>query len=1598
MDDDDALESFLVARREAFSREFEAVLMSEAGKEIVEQEIKHQREKREALEVEISKKGLSKEMLKKERVRIKFEFFDVDGSGTLDHIEFSSLVRSLCIPMNDDQIKNAYRDIDSNQDRSIDFEEFYEWYTSEGKVLKTKMRLARLRMRSWKRLESLTGNIAERRAKLVLLKTAWKDERKRAIEEFNLRNDRNVNVTQGSGGEDAERRIVDVLRDAHDRDVDVDELGNKEEDETFNDTKRIANAEENNTEEEEEKFVQEEAKLADEVGDKSRATERYYNALLNEHVRHAEEQARKAFESKINTKEVKARLQDEVSRIREDRKRRKLEIEALSKEERENARLRAKFEYYDSDGSGSIGRDEFASMLRSLCIPMSPSELTSAFNFIKEDHSDGITFEDFVAWYNFSGKKPKSKMSLARLRMRSMKTMSIVVGRRDKHRAKKKLMNEAIAKARARATTDFFSTRLHANDDNATTTDERIELERSNELPPGIRQPAHRLSVLVEFAQDDQEEAQIREEEAKLVAHIEANSPGEMLTMSHHYEAEDLIEGTDAETDADPIASHALSTTSTRLHKEDVSSPFSPSTHAAPTLLHAHDERTDMNEIHASAPCHTHSPSTATEFVRPSLHVSTTSSTRTTATSRAPELTAPTPPSLPCHPTCPSPITRSRFETERAHAKESARKGNTMGLIDPWKFGMIKDTISNELKRGSTISATLLAARKCEFACQPDDAIFARWKETQRTMRTYSTFRRARRILVGTKQDDDGEGFDTLILLLAEVASDWRKRFTGGGPEAGARLAKICALECGARDIDAMATGVAVAMSSIFDVNDSVSSQQVRDATCVLRAIGVREKEADAIVADVANNVKRRSAYADKIDDSESILLESTPMTSSRCMDLMISLLGMSDTESRQALTTCPRLLHLGELPFRRAVEKLIEISKTVEMARKIVVRGVPNIIIACAPSRNTSKQRQTKTSDKDGFCDDAKDHDDRKAQSSMRPREVSNDVSSTSSEPSALDRSKKVKATSPEWYMREIVGLDSRDWKQIVSECPEIRDINVSTLVSRIDRLLAVGWSPVLLASLIRNHPSALCNGWDDSEEDLREDKETLQRGLDRTATATHSCEDSTSAPLQSPALLTPVVNESTSLPTTYSVERVLGRDVLVRHHQRRAKSDTYTQKSPPSLPQSHLESTALATSTRTHESRVPSSGVYVQATSKERAKRVQNRLWRIFHFYCNLPNGHATPSQLRRTHFLQFLTDCGVVKESPRHSRQTKASLSSPCRRRDVHLTVAEVDLAWSKSLALMDRSQSMSFKAFCNALTVLGLTIYTKYRRKETPQDVVADLIRTVVLPNARHISPSASLEELKTHPAFVCTWQTFCGEDDDYVRKIFTHYKRTPWFREHESNILRLREQDRGFGWDEYNKFLRDFGLSRIELSKRTLKMVYVRSMPPETYVEDESVETRRSRGSTEYRPPPLTFGHFRDLLVRLGYEMAKFEKSKFVGTIKNEPIDGLDVAAGVYRIFVTMYSRLYEHALSEASDYTRSVASWPHIEMIRACAGPFLRNFQDVTNRAQHETSTDVAATDGMMWIRRVMGRHHDIAVLLSGTSSQFSKRRAGLQK
>lgn len=170
------VDAVLAAKKTEFLKLFD----TKKGQIVLETETEHQRRLRKARNNAM--KGLSKAEQKVQRVKNKFEIYDIDGDGVIDKEEFALIAADLCITLSEKKLDAAFDTLDVKNEGAVDFETFHTWFLKVGK--KSAKGFGALMMKATKRTKSMSGSIDTIRAKRALLKQCLDKARVEARREF----------------------------------------------------------------------------------------------------------------------------------------------------------------------------------------------------------------------------------------------------------------------------------------------------------------------------------------------------------------------------------------------------------------------------------------------------------------------------------------------------------------------------------------------------------------------------------------------------------------------------------------------------------------------------------------------------------------------------------------------------------------------------------------------------------------------------------------------------------------------------------------------------------------------------------------------------------------------------------------------------------------------------------------------------------------------------------------------------------------------------------------------------------------------------------------------------------------------------------------------------------------------------------------------------------------------------------------------------------------------------------------------------------------------------------------------------------------------
>lgn len=124
-----------------------------------------------------------------------FKRFDADSSGSIDASEFQAMIKDLCIPLGDNELMRTMAIVDTDGNGTIEFNEFFAWYTadvsnakasmtSDGSVSQSTMTRIKFQLQARKLWRNITGASMTLEAKNRLLGKKKKEAEKRTRVQF----------------------------------------------------------------------------------------------------------------------------------------------------------------------------------------------------------------------------------------------------------------------------------------------------------------------------------------------------------------------------------------------------------------------------------------------------------------------------------------------------------------------------------------------------------------------------------------------------------------------------------------------------------------------------------------------------------------------------------------------------------------------------------------------------------------------------------------------------------------------------------------------------------------------------------------------------------------------------------------------------------------------------------------------------------------------------------------------------------------------------------------------------------------------------------------------------------------------------------------------------------------------------------------------------------------------------------------------------------------------------------------------------------------------------------------------------------------------
>ena len=142
---------------------------------------------------------LSPFMKKRADVEKIFKRFDADHSGSIDAAEFRAMIKDLCIPLGENELMRTMKIVDTDRNGTIEFEEFFAWYTadpsnskasmtSDGSISEGTLARIKFQLKARKLWRDVTGASIYMEAKNRLLARKSKEVQRKVRSQFRKSN------------------------------------------------------------------------------------------------------------------------------------------------------------------------------------------------------------------------------------------------------------------------------------------------------------------------------------------------------------------------------------------------------------------------------------------------------------------------------------------------------------------------------------------------------------------------------------------------------------------------------------------------------------------------------------------------------------------------------------------------------------------------------------------------------------------------------------------------------------------------------------------------------------------------------------------------------------------------------------------------------------------------------------------------------------------------------------------------------------------------------------------------------------------------------------------------------------------------------------------------------------------------------------------------------------------------------------------------------------------------------------------------------------------------------------------------------------------
>jgi hypothetical protein len=172
-------------------------------------------------------------------------------------------------------------------------------------------------------------------------------------------------------------------------------------------------------------------------------------------VEDATERALLEFKEHLSTKEGKKELKMRKLKVQKQHQKQKAMRKNMTGEEKKKHEVMQTFEGFDIDSSNSIDADEFAAVMKELCVPMTEEQLGDAMGHIDDDGSGQLNFDEFYEWWTSPDFQNQHKDKLDTFKLQFGKAFRDVLGRSAVSEAERMMEAEVRSKAYDKALYEF---------------------------------------------------------------------------------------------------------------------------------------------------------------------------------------------------------------------------------------------------------------------------------------------------------------------------------------------------------------------------------------------------------------------------------------------------------------------------------------------------------------------------------------------------------------------------------------------------------------------------------------------------------------------------------------------------------------------------------------------------------------------------------------------------------------------------------------------------------------------------------------------------------------------------------------------------------------------------------------------------------------------------------------------------------------------------------------------------------------------------------------------------------------------------------------